>query len=78
MISSSTRVRVQETIFKYEVALEEKQTHQRVAWLKPNCPNGQVRGICLSQAEGPPGHTVLAIADTSSTEFLRRETADWG
>jgi len=21
---------------------------------------------------------VLAIADTSSTEFLRRETADWG
>ena len=53
MISSNTRVRVQETIFKYEVALEEKQTHQRVAWSKPNCPNGQVRGSALQFLAGP-------------------------
>ena len=44
MISSSTRVRVHETIFKYEVALEERQTLQQAAWSNINCPNGQVRG----------------------------------
>src|ERR1700720_4370149 len=44
MISSNTRVRAHETIFKYELALEERQTHPRVAWLKINCPMGQVRG----------------------------------
>ena len=71
MISSNTRARAHESMFKYEMASEEKLTHQRVAWSKLNCPKGQVRGNASPASRMRRDGSALAIPGCIASERLR-------
>src|SRR5580704_6820353 len=85
IISSNTRNRVQQSIFKYEVPLIGRQRHRRLPWCKANCPKGQVvesaQAVRLSRMDTLQPQCAAPREPTRpsllSTDFLEREAANW-